>query len=74
MLTGFILGSLVIIWPWKIPIEKMFGDKLKPIGYDYFLHELNSEFSIAILIMTFGVLSIWIMERSAANVETKEIN
>ncbi|HJN05031.1 MAG TPA: DUF368 domain-containing protein [Bacteroidales bacterium] len=74
VLTGFILGSLVIIWPWKIPIEKMFGDKLKPIGYDYFLPELNSEFSIAILIMTFGVLSIWIMERSAANVETKEIN
>lgn len=73
VLTGFILGSLVIIWPWKTPIEKMFGDKLKPIGYDYFLPEINSEFSIALLIMLFGILSIWVMERSAENAELKKI-
>lgn len=71
-LTGFILGSLVIIWPWKTPIEEMFGDKLKPIGYDYFLPELNNEFIIAILIMIIGILSIWIMERSAENAELKK--
>lgn len=74
ILTGFILGSLVIIWPWKIPVEKMFGDKLKPIGYDYFLPELNTEFSIAIFLMLLGIFSIWIMERSANNVKIKEIN
>lgn len=74
ILTGFILGSLVIIWPWKTPMGKMFGDKIKPIGYDYFLPELNTEFSIAIFLMLIGIFSIWIMERSANNVKLKEMN
>lgn len=64
-LTGFILGSLGIIWPWKSPIEELFGNKLKVIGYDYFLPELNMEFLIAIIIMIIGIISIWIMEHSA---------
>lgn len=68
-LTGFILGSLGIIWPWKNPIEEMFGEKIKVIGYDYFLPELNTEFFIAIAIIIIGIVSIWLMERSAQNVE-----
>ncbi len=71
ILTGFILGSLGIIWPWKNPIEEMFGEKVKVIGYNYFLPELNTEFIIALVIMLIGIISIWIMERSAKNVEHK---
>lgn len=71
VLTGFILGSLGIIWPWKTPIEEMFGDKSKVIGYTYFTPQLNSEFFIAIVIMLIGIFSIWIMERSAKNIELK---
>ncbi len=70
-LTGFILGSLGIIWPWKTPIEEMFGEKLKVVGYNYFMPELNLEFIIAIAIMLIGILSIWILERSAENKEHK---
>ena len=70
-LTGFILGSLGIIWPWKTPIEELFGEKLKVVGYNYFIPELNLEFIIAIAIMLFGILSIWILERSAENKEHK---
>ncbi len=73
ILTGFILGSLTIIWPWKVAIMQMFGDKLKPIGYDYFLPEINTEFIIAISIMLIGIFSIWIMERSAEKAELQEI-
>ena len=70
-LTGFILGSLGIIWPWKTPIEEMFGEKLKVVGYNYFMPELTLEFIIAIVIMLIGIISIWILERSAENKEHK---
>lgn len=65
VLTGFIFGSLGIIWPWKDEIIQQFGDKEKVIGYDWLLPELNLQFGIAIGIMILGVLSIWIMERMA---------
>ena len=68
-LTGFILGSLGVIWPWKDPIEQAFGDKIKVIGYEYLVPQLNSEFIIAIIIMLLGVISIWLMERNARNIE-----
>jgi len=65
LLTGFILGSLGVIWPWKTAIEQTFGDKVKVIGYDYFLPQMNSEFFIAVVIMIAGIVSIWWMERNA---------
>jgi putative membrane protein len=71
-LTGFILGSLGVIWPWKNPIEELFGEKIKVTGYDYFLPELNAEFFIAIAILIIGIISIWLLERSAENTESKD--
>jgi putative membrane protein len=68
-LTGFILGSLGIIWPWKDPIEQTFGEKVKVVGYDYFLPHLNAELFIALIIMVVGVAAIWWMESSAGMVE-----
>lgn len=65
ILTGFIFGSLGIIWPWKNEIIQYFGDKEKVIGYDWVLPEINLQFGIAIGIMIGGVLSIWLMERMA---------
>lgn len=65
ILTGFIFGSLGIIWPWKNEIIQHFGDKEKVIGYDWILPEINLQFGIAIGIMIGGVLSIWLMERMA---------
>ena len=70
ILTGFILGSLGIIWPWKSPIEATFGEKVKVIGYDYFSPELNTEFLIAFLIIVVGIATIWWMESKAD--ETKK--
>ncbi len=65
VLTGFILGSLGIIWPWKTAIEQAFGDKIKVIGYDYFLPEMNSEFFFSLFIIIAGIASIWLMELKA---------
>jgi len=71
-LTGFILGSLGVIWPWKTAIIEFFGNKEKTIGYDYFLPEINTEFFIAIAILLVGIISIWVLERGAENAELKE--
>ena len=68
-LTGFILGSLGVIWPCKNPIEQAFGYKIKVIGYEYLEPLLNSEFIIAIIIMFRGVFSIWLRERNARTIE-----
>lgn len=68
-LTGFIFGSLGIIWPWKYPIEQTFGAKTKTVGFDYFLPQMNVEFFIAFAIIIIGILSIYFMETSASKVE-----
>jgi putative membrane protein len=73
-LTGFILGSLGIIWPWKDEIIKKFGEKEKVIGYVFHWPEINLEFFIALGIMIIGVVSIWLMEKSAAGIEKNELN
>ncbi len=69
VLTGFILGSLGIIWPWKNAIEQSFSGKIKVIGYDYFIPELNNEFFIAFVIIISGIASIWLMELKAGEKE-----
>ncbi len=71
-LTGFIFGSLGIIWPWKEPIEKTFGDKVKIVGYDYHSPSMNAEFFIALAIMLAGVAAIYFMENSASKAENKD--
>jgi len=66
LLTGFILGSLAILWPWKHEITKVFGDKIKVIGYERFLPEhFNTEVMFALIYVILGILSIWILEKMA---------
>jgi len=65
ILTGFIFGSLGIIWPWKEEVLQHFGDKEKVIGYNWLLPEINIQFAIAIGIMILGFLAIWLMEKIA---------
>ena len=72
ILTGFILGSLGIIWPWKDAIIEYLGEKEKVMGYSYYFPELDMEFIIAIIMMIFGFISIWIMENNANKI--KETN
>ncbi|MGD9992726.1 MAG: DUF368 domain-containing protein [Salinivirgaceae bacterium] len=65
-LTGFILGSLGILWPWKTSIEEAFGDKIKTVGYDWFLPELNASLVIAVVLILLGVATIWVTESLGA--------
>lgn len=63
LLTGFIAGSLGVLWPWKEPITKAFGEKIVVVGYDWQLPQFDGELLISLLIMTAGVLIIVLLER-----------
>ena len=65
LLTGFILGSLVILWPWKTEIIQTItkGAELKEkvIGYHYALPPLHTETVIATTLILAGIFLIsWI--------------
>ncbi len=66
LMTGFIAGSLLTIWPWKEAITETFqtGDKVKEkvIGYDWLLPEMNGSTLIAALIILVGCLTVWLIE------------
>ena len=67
LLTGFILGSLSIIWPWKEVTESIIiKGKEKIIAYNwYFPNELNTETILAILLILVGILSVYTLENFA---------
>ena len=72
LMTGFILGSLAIIWPWK---EAVFlvneqGEQVlkndQPIisGYEWFLPGLSDPNNlIALLMILIGGITLWAIER-----------
>ncbi|MCT4648291.1 MAG: DUF368 domain-containing protein [Carboxylicivirga sp.] len=66
LLTGFIAGSLGILWPWKHEVTKQFGDKIKTVGFDYYTPELNQEFYFAALFIILGIVSITATELLAS--------
>jgi len=66
LLTGFITGSLGILWPWKDVNTQAFGDKVKTVGYDWFIPQMDSEFYFALLFTILGIVSIVITELLAS--------
>ncbi len=74
LLTGFVLGSLLVIWPWKSAdtqlIERPGQDpKEVVLGYEWYLPELGDSATwVAIGLIVVGGISIWAMEHFA-NVE-----
>ena len=75
LLTGFILGSLSILWPWKNEVYqtsplgeillKSSGDPVI-IGYEKYLpQQFDIEVIISILLVITGIITIWGIERYA---------
>ena len=71
LLTGFIAGSLGILWPWKDEITKQFGNKIKTVDFDYYLPEFNQEFYFAALFIILGIVSITATELLASKKKNK---
>lgn len=75
ILTGFILGSLGILWPWKNELYKKAADgsnllkdgELIVEGYQWFLPQnFNTEVTAAVGLMIAGILIIWLLEKVAS--------
>jgi len=70
LLTGFILGSLNKIWPWKRVLEtKIFGDKVIPVkemNISPLQFEGENQLLYAVLLALLGFCIIFILEKLAA--------
>jgi putative membrane protein len=68
ILTGFIFGSLAIIWPWKKEITmpdfvNRHGEEVV-LGYSrYFPVTFDSSLCIALLCILIGAICIWSLEK-----------
>lgn len=67
LMTGFIAGSLVTIWPWKTPIRETFGEKIKVVGYEGWnmpdFGDIHTLYAVGLIIL--GGAAIWGMEKAA---------
>ena len=66
LLTGFILGSLIIIWPWQNCIEET-NTKIKCLEYEKYIPELDLSLLPAVLLMILGYLLVMKLESFSKN-------
>ena len=74
-LTGFILGSLIILWPWKheqyligndgLKVLKSNGEPVISSYIRYFPEKIDTEVILAAAFLILGVLSVWSVEHLA---------
>jgi len=70
LLTGFVFGSLAIIWPWKNAITdsntvNRHGEEMI-IGYERFIpSNLDVNTVAALICISFGIACIWAVEKMA---------
>jgi len=78
LMTGFVVGSLVVIWPWKEAITRTVERVGKPprevvTSYQWYLPELQrADTWIAVVLIILGALAIWTMEHVAGNANDRE--
>lgn len=76
LMTGFVIGSLVVIWPWKTAITRTVERTDKPAreivtSYEWFLPSLSDTSTwIGLGLMLAGAFGIWLMERVAGQNKT----
>lgn len=72
VMTGFVIGSLVVIWPWKETLTEQVIREGKPpkevvTGYEWLAPNMASTDTwIAVGLMVLGAVSIVLMERTAS--------
>ncbi|MCH2379528.1 MAG: DUF368 domain-containing protein, partial [Pedosphaera sp.] len=65
MLTGFVAGSLAVIWPWKVTLTKSIGEKTAVTGYLWHLPEPGKPLLLALLIMLAGAGLVLLLDKLA---------
>jgi putative membrane protein len=75
LLTGFIFGSLALLWPWKSEIIQIVVNgnewKEKVIGYTYALPTANQETYISIGLIVIGILLLFCTENASKKTAPK---
>ncbi len=71
LLTGFVLGSLLIIWPWKHTLteERLLPDgeiKVAETGYEWLMPTVGPELFAALGLIVLGGLLVWGIEQFGA--------
>lgn len=69
VLSGFVAGSLLIIWPWKTAIMEELAGKEKAVGYIWKMPELDLQFVYSILLIVVGFFLVYWMERKSIKPE-----
>ena len=71
LLTGFVAGSLLVIWPWKkaetVTFQSDGETKEKVVGYDWFLPDLSPGTWVALSLMIGGFVLVWWIERASGD-------
>ncbi|MCD4724588.1 MAG: DUF368 domain-containing protein [Bacteroidales bacterium] len=76
ILTGFILGSVSILWPWQkeVYLADISGNIILKDGEEVITHytrylpdQFGSEFWFTIACVLLGIISIWVIEKLAKN-------
>ena len=63
LLTGFVVGSLLIIWPWKTTHYIKIETREKAIGYDWYFPSFDYEMIIGVGLILLGFIVVSGIER-----------
>ena len=72
VLTGFVIGSLGVIWPWKITLEKMVGNKPVVTAYTWQLPAVDKPFLLAMLLMLAGAGLVLLLDKIAGTKKSEK--
>ena len=76
LLTGFVIGSLIIIWPWKIASDTITarnGD-LKVVSYEWLFPEINTDNLHCLILILAGIILVWLVEFLGTKLNSKKVN
>lgn len=60
-LTGFLVGSLLVVWPWKLPRD-IAGDMLAPVLPASYASVGDPQIPACVLLMALGFAAVWLLE------------
>ena len=63
-LSGFMLGSLPVVYPWKEPSADL-------LEYVFYLPEINGEFYMAVLMAVIGAVAVYLLSSAARREERR---
>ena len=76
LLTGFVIGSLLVIWPWKKGITadvEIEGEMVsKVVAYQWQWPAMSAHTLAAVGLMVVGFVAVWLMEKAGGDRDAKK--